>query len=311
MKNKILLSIMVMIMLLTAVSCKAGEPLPTPPESSAPPVASSSGISTTPSETPEEPASPSPKASPSQETSTTPSPSVSQTPKESGPSEEEKEAAFIAKTKKLKSGAVVNVSGIDKKTLDACFYYESISDKVFKRMYGKSFKKDCTTKRSDLRYIKVLYYGFDKKTHVGELVANKALAKDFLAIFRELYHAKYRIEKMRLSDDYNADDDASMADNNTSCFNFRRVEGSKSLSQHAYGRAIDINPFYNPYFVTIDGKRKVEPPGSEKYADRTQKLAYIIKKGDVCYKAFVKRGFSWGGGWKPDPDYQHFSKKAG
>ena len=130
---------------------------------------------------------------------------------------------------------------------------------------------------------------FDKKTHVGELVVNKALAKAVTAIFRDLYKAKYPIEKMRLIDDYDADDNASMAANNTSSFNFRHVEGSKALSQHAYGRAIDINPRYNPYIVTIDGKRKVEPPNGQKYADRSIDLPYIIHKNDVCYKAFANR----------------------
>lgn len=313
MKNKILVLGMAMMMLLTAVSCNTNADgtagtTGTLQESAASPESPPPLDSPAPSVPPEETAVPSLPP----ELSLHPSiaPSSGQTPKPEALTErKDKQADFIKKTKALKSGAVVDVKGMDKKTLEACFFYVLIPDSVFERMKGKSFKEDCTTKRSDLRYVKVLYYGFDKKTHVGELVVNKALARDFIHIFRDLYNAKYPIEKMRLVDDYNADDDASMANNNTSCFNFRRVEGSKTLSQHAYGRAVDINPFYNPYVVTIKGKRKVEPPGSEKYLDRTLKLPYIIKKDDVCYKAFKKRGFSWGGTWKPDPDYQHFAKK--
>jgi hypothetical protein len=261
-------------------------------------------VSKTPAESPEVSQSP----SPSTKKSASPSPEQSAKLEKKGPTEAEKKA-FIEKTKAKKSGDKVDVSGMDRATLNKCFFYVSISDDVFARMEGKSFKKDCTTKRSELRYVKVLYYGFDKKTHVGELVVNKAIAKDVVGIFQDLYKAKYRIEKMKLIDDYDADDNKSMADNNTSSFNFRHVEGSKALSQHAYGRAIDINPKYNPYIVTIKGKRKVEPPNGKKYADRSIDLPYIIHKNDVCYKAFVKRGFDWGGSWRPDPDYQHFAKK--
>lgn len=222
-------------------------------------------------------------------------------------SEAEGKTAFIKKTESVPATTIINVAGMDAETLAACFISEPIPDAVFARMDGKTFKKDCTTKRSDLRYVRVLHYGFDGKTHAGELVVNKSISKDILDIFQKLYKAKYPIEKMRLEDDYNADDDASMADNNTSSFNFRVVEGSKNLSRHALGLAIDINPLYNPYIVTINGKKKIEPPESAKYSDRKLDLPYIIKKGNLLYNLFIQHGFSWGGSWA-EPDYQHFSK---
>jgi hypothetical protein len=207
----------------------------------------------------------------------------------------------------MKACDIVDVSGYTKEEKLACFTSEKISDKVFARMEGKTFKKNCTTKRADLRYIRVLHYGFDKKTHIGELVVHKSIAKDMLTIFETLYFANYPIEKMRLADDYDADDDASMADNNTSSFNFRTVEGSKTLSKHAYGMAIDINPLYNPYIYMKNGKKKIEPVGAEKYVNRKLDCPYYIKKGDKLYKLFIQHGFTWGGSWSA-PDYQHFGK---
>lgn len=250
--------------------------------------------------------------SPSQIQFSTPSPSKTMQPETSGklnpaPIQLSKEET-VNKIKELPSGALADVSGLDEGTKAQCFFAEPVSDAVFARMRGKTFKKNCTTKRTSLRYIRVLYTGFDGQTHAGELVVNQSIAKDITEIFLELYTAAYPIERMRLADDYNADDNASMADNNTSSFNFRTVEGSKTLSKHALGLAIDINPLYNPYIIIKNGKKKIEPPNGKQYADRKLNCPYCIKKGDICYKLFTDHGFCWGGNWEV-PDYQHFSKK--
>ena len=127
------------------------------------------------------------------------------------------------------------------------FFQETeISDSLFQRIYGKSYKEDCIIPREDLRYIRVLYYDFNGNRRYGELVSNKAISRDLVEIFQELYNQKYRIEKIRLVDDYDADDDWSSSENNTSCFNYRTVAGKSTLSLHARGLAIDINPRYNP-----------------------------------------------------------------
>ena len=122
------------------------------------------------------------------------------------------------------------------------FYIAEISDELFGRMYGKSYKTDCTVPREDLRYVHVVHKGFDGDTHEGELVVNKKIAEKTLEIFKELYEISYPIEKIRLIDDYDANDEASMADNNCSAFNFRKISYSNLLSNHAKGMAIDINP---------------------------------------------------------------------
>ena len=163
----------------------------------------------------------------------------------------------------------------------------------------------------DLRYMNILYYDFNGDVQTGELICNKAIADDLIEIFYELYENEYQIESVRLIDDYNGDDTASMKANNTSCFNYRPVDGTSSLSKHALGCAIDINPFYNPYVVFNKGKAGetyISPAGSEIYADRSKVFAYKIDENDLCYKLFKEHGFTWGGNWNSCKDYQHFQK---
>ena len=130
------------------------------------------------------------------------------------------------------------------------FSADTLSNAVFARMQGKSYPKGCTIKRSDLRYLQVLHYDADGKVHKGELVCNRKIAADLLDIFQKLYEAHYPIERMTLVDDYDANDERSMTANNTSCFCYRVVTGSKHLSKHAQGLAIDINPLQNPCVKT-------------------------------------------------------------
>lgn len=189
------------------------------------------------------------------------------------------------------------------------FYYEEITQEIKDRINGKSYGTSCDVPYDDLRYVKVLYYGFDGDTHEGELIVNKAIAEDIVEIFHELYDQRYPIEQMALVDDYNADDNASMAADNTSAFNYRVIDnGTGKLSVHSYGLAIDINPLYNPYVRKINGETVVSPDNGTEYADRSLGCEYYIKEGDACYKAFTERGFTWGGDWKNSKDYQHFQK---
>lgn len=214
----------------------------------------------------------------------------------------------VAEMDLLQARTAVDISVMTPEEVACCFYFEEVPDIVFERMDGKSFSEDCTVPLSELRYVRVLHYGFDGYVYVGELVVNKGIAQDTIDIFRELFDIEYPIEKMVLIDDYDADDNKSMADNNTSCFNYRMVEGTDSLSLHAYGLAIDINPLYNPYLPKQDEVAVVLPENAGEYVDRSTECEYYIRHGDVCYKAFVDRGFSWGGDWKASKDYQHFSK---
>lgn len=192
--------------------------------------------------------------------------------------------------------------------IDNAFFEEPISDELFNKMYGKSFKEDCTLPREDLRYVHILHKTLTDETLEGELVCNKAIADDLIDIFRQLYDASYPIEKVRLIDEYDADDESSMADNNTSCFNYRLVSGTNKLSKHGAGMAVDINPLYNPYIHTINGQQLVEPANSSDYADRSGDYPYKITHEDLAYELFTSHGFTWGGDWKNSKDYQHFQK---
>ncbi|HHV09661.1 MAG TPA: M15 family metallopeptidase [Clostridiales bacterium] len=190
------------------------------------------------------------------------------------------------------------------------FHYTELAQEIKDRITGVSYADNCEVPYSELRYVQVLYWGFDGESHSGEMIVNKAIAADVVDIFKELYEAKYPIERMVLIDEYNADDNASMAANNTSAFCYRVIDnGSKRLSNHSYGLAIDINPLYNPYVRPIDGKTVISPEEGAEYADRTLDNPYYIRKGDICYQAFTSRGFTWGGDWKNPKDYQHFEKK--
>ena len=204
------------------------------------------------------------------------------------------------------------------------FYYEPLSENLRRYITGVSYPgsysgettedatpviSDIKIDYSDLRYVHVLHYDFDGLTTEGELICNAAIAQDLLDIFYELYRNEYQIEKILLIDEYNGDETASMEDNNTSCFNYRVVDGTTSLSKHALGLALDINPFYNPY-VTFnkDGTRQVSPADAEKYANRNAVFPYKIDENDLCYKLFTEHGFIWGGNWNSCKDYQHFQK---
>lgn len=189
------------------------------------------------------------------------------------------------------------------------FSMQTIPDSIFQRMQGRSWPKGCTIHRADLRYLRLSHFDAEEKEHVGEMVCNKSIANDLLEIFRELYRQKYPIQRIRLIDDYEADDERSMRDNNTSCFCYRKVSGTTKLSKHALGMAVDINTLYNPYVRTgKNGRRIVEPATATNYVNRQKAFPYKIVKGDLLHRLFLQHGFKWGGSWRTVKDWQHFEK---
>lgn len=196
----------------------------------------------------------------------------------------------------------------DTSTSEKDFYYEPLSEDIIHKISGVSFTENDTISLDDLRHVVVKYVDFENNTRTGELIVNKAVADDVVDIFKELYDASYQIEKIRLIDEYNGSDDASMEDNNSSAFNYRNIDGTNELSDHSLGLAIDINPLYNPYVRTGMGDRDILPVNATMYADRAADFSHKIQKGDVCYNAFISRGWKWGGDWSSPIDYQHFYK---
>lgn len=198
--------------------------------------------------------------------------------------------------------AVEAFGGVNK-----CFAAEPIPDGVWQRMQGKTYKENPYVKREDLRHLRILHWDYDEKIHIGEMIVNRKIADIVITIFRQLYDAKYPIQRMVLPDVYDADDELQMRDNNTSCFCYRTIAGTKKLSKHSRGLAIDINTLYNPYCkVRSDGTRFVQPATATKYCDRSQDFPYKIDKRDLCYRLFTEAGFTWGGAWTSHKDYQHF-----
>ena len=192
-------------------------------------------------------------------------------------------------------------------SIDPAFTVSMIDSVVFSRIKGKSYPENCPVSLQDLRYLTILHYTPEGDVRKGELICNKSISNDLIDIFHNLYLAKYPVESVRLVDEFDADDDKSILANNTSCFNYRTVAGSTHLSKHAYGKAIDINPYYNPYikYKTTDMSKVI----GAVYADRTKDFPMKIDHNDLIYKEFKKHGFKWGGDWNYDKDYQHFVKE--
>lgn len=207
-----------------------------------------------------------------------------------------------------RAGEKVSAQEVAEYGIGRCFTGSEIDDALFGRIYGKSYKENCTVPRAELRYLRVLHRNLEGEILLGELICNKAICEDLLDIFRTLYEAKYPIERMVLIDEYGAQDGPSMRDNNSSAFNFRFIAGTAKLSNHSRGMAVDINPLYNPYVRVRDGRTVVDPAEAAPYADRTRDSPYKIDEDDLCCRLFIRRGFTWGGHWKSLKDYQHFEK---
>ncbi len=187
------------------------------------------------------------------------------------------------------------------------FCISEIDNKIFSRIAGKSYKVNCSIPPGELRHLSLLHKNLSGEILRGEMICNVKIADDLLDIFKKLFAANYPIEKVRLIDEYDADDELSMRDNNSSCFNFRLVSFTNRISWHGYGLAVDINPLYNPYIKTVDGKKIIAPDNSADFEDREKNFPYKITADDLCCRLFREKNFIWGGDcWDDEKDYQHF-----
>ena len=171
---------------------------------------------------------------------------------------------------------------------------------------GASWRPGCPVEPAQLRRVGVDHIGFDGPTHRGELIVHEELVPEVIMIFEQLYRLGFPIEKMRTVDHYPAaDDELSMEDNNTSAFNCRGIPGTNHWSQHAYGRAIDLNPLLNP---CIYASGAFEPQNAAAYLDRSRTEPGLLHNGDPVVHVFADRGWRWGGDWTTPIDYQHFER---
>ena len=150
--------------------------------------------------------------------------------------------------------------------------------------------------------LNVIYYSTDNKLHKGQILVNKAVQKDINTFFKKAQEMKFPIKKVVPIVKYNWDDDASMADNNSSAFNYRFIAGTKKLSNHSFGRAIDINPYFNPVIYKETGK--VSPSGA-KYNPKSKG---VFSQDNPLVILMKKLGWRWGGDWTSLKDYHHFDK---
>ncbi|MGZ4211478.1 MAG: M15 family metallopeptidase [Actinomycetota bacterium] len=162
----------------------------------------------------------------------------------------------------------------------------------------------CPVSRTDLRYVKVTFWGFDRRAHTGELMMNKDAVEPLTTVMRALFVARFPIRSMTLIDAYGGSDDRSMHADNAYVFGCGRVPGNPDAwSQHAYGRAIDLNPIENPEIRS----GVVSPPEGAAYVDRRRSAVGMIHDGDAVVRAFTSVGWVWGGSWRTLKDYMHFS----
>ena len=184
---------------------------------------------------------------------------------------------------------------------------EPLPDGIRAWMNGVSWHPGCPVPLRDLRLVTLRYWGFDRRAHVGRLVVHHDVTRTMVGVFRRLYEVSFPIRQMRLVDYYGADDRTSMEHDNTSAFNCRWRAGQPGVwSQHAYGRAIDVNPVENPY-VWSGG---VSPSNGAPFVDRSDRRRGMIFRGDVVWWAFRNRSWEWGGDWTSVKDYQHFSRNG-
>lgn len=187
-----------------------------------------------------------------------------------------------------------------------------IPPEVRSRMDGVSMRPGCPVGYDGLRYLRLSHWTMDGVVATGELVVAAEHADAVVGVFRRLFDARFPIRRMTLVDDFGlaadprdgADDFASIEADNTSAFNCREAFGNDNWSEHAFGRAIDINPIENPY-VFRDGT--TDHPASVPYLDRTLGAPGMITDGDVVVRAFADIGWGWGGTWSGIKDYQHVS----
>ena len=185
---------------------------------------------------------------------------------------------------------------------------------IFDRINGKSYRDNDDISLEDLRYVTIPYYNFDQQVMLGEMIVNVEIQNDVRSIFGELFNNKYEINSMRLIDDYWEEgtnayiaNNNSIEANNTSCFCYRQVTGGESISNHGYGRAIDINPQQNPYVENgQNSHRNADEYVNNRYVGEPHVI--VASDEDICYSTFTKYGFTWGGNWTNPIDYQHFEK---
>ncbi|MFQ5966768.1 MAG: M15 family metallopeptidase [Acidimicrobiia bacterium] len=180
---------------------------------------------------------------------------------------------------------------------------EAVPDEVVLR---STWGSDCPVSRDELAYVTISHFGFDGGFHTGELLVNADAASGLVAVFRRLHEDRFPIEQMRVIHAEELNEPPTGDGNVTTSFVCRPAVGSTRWSQHAFGLAVDINPFHNPY----SKGDLVLPELATAYTDRTEVRSGMVVPGDVVTDAFVDIGWGWGGNWNTLKDWMHFSRNG-
>lgn len=171
-------------------------------------------------------------------------------------------------------------------------------------MMGVTWEEGCPIPLEDLRLVRVLHWTENEQIQWGDMVVTERVVSDIQKLFKGLYQLRFPIHSLKPAHIYNGSDEQSMADNNTSVFNCRKVRGTSNWSEHSYGESIDINPLWNPW---VKGA-KVLPQNAERFVNREMVISGMINEGDATIEVFTQNGWMWGSQKKGIKDYQHFSR---
>ena len=184
------------------------------------------------------------------------------------------------------------------------FTAEPLPPAIFAAMRGVSWHDAprCPPPEA-LAFLQITHLTFEGAPALGQLVVAADLVGLTRALFARLWQLGFPIRSMRLIDEHRASDDASMAADNCSAFNFRTIANTNLLSQHALGRAIDINPCENPWLAGAG----VQPAAGAAFLDRADvRPGMMVRPGPVV-ALLDELGWEWGGDW-PRADYHHIMK---
>jgi hypothetical protein len=183
-------------------------------------------------------------------------------------------------------------------------HYHSTTSRVSPAILARStWQPGCPVAASDLRYLTMSFWGFDNRAHTGEMIVNATVASAVIKVFGELYARRFPIEEMQVTTPAELTAPPTGDGNNTSAFVCRPTRGQTTWSAHAYGLAVDLNPFCNPY---VHGKL-VLPELASAYLDRANYRPGMVVPGDQTVREFAAIGWSWGGSWNVPKDPMHFT----
>lgn len=187
---------------------------------------------------------------------------------------------------------MIHISFHASPVIESHFYAacQSITPQIKDRMLY-TWHENAPIPLNDLRHLVISHYDFEGNIKQGELVIHKYTVNDLIEIFEQLFQERFPIHSMKLVDEFEGSDDASMEANNSSAFYARRVAGTSRWSNHSWGCAIDINPVQNPF----SKETFFCPKNGERFLDRTLNESGMITKESLIYHLFKERGWQWGG----------------